>query len=72
MLPRTRLVIVTASAMIALLRNRTGSGGFSLVSAYSQPAGVNGCGMTCSLTESGSVLNDVMTDQANGTNISIA
>ena len=53
-------MIVTATAMIALLTNRTGSGGFSLVSAYSQPAVVNGCGMTFRLTESGSVLNDVI------------
>ena len=64
--------MVTATAMIALLTNRTGRGGSSFVSAYSQPAVVNGWGMMFRLTESGNVLNDVMTDQANGMNIKIA
>src|SRR4051812_8668993 len=72
MLPRTRLLMVTASARIALFAKRTGNGGFNLVSAYSQPAVVTGCGMTFNVTESGSVLNDVITDQPNGTNIRIA
>ena len=72
MLPRIRLLIVTARARTALLANSTGSGGSSFVSAYSQPAVVNGCGMMFSVTESGSVLNDVITDQPNGTNIRIA
>ena len=33
---------------------------------------MNGSGMIVSWTESGNVLNDVMTDQPNGTNISSA
>ena len=33
---------------------------------------MNGSGMNVSWTESGSVLNEVMSDQANGTNIRIA
>ena len=47
-----------------------GSGGSSFVEGVlARPSSVNGSGMNVSRTESGSVLNDVITDQANGTNI---
>jgi hypothetical protein len=42
------------------------------VNACSQPSTVNGWGMNVRRTESGSVLNEVITDQANGRNISNA
>jgi len=66
------LVTVTAAAMTALLMNMTGSGGVTLFQANSHPSSVNGCGRIVSWTESGSVLNEVMTDHAKGTNISSA
>ena len=59
--------------MIALFRNRTGSGGLSVLSAYFHASSVNrGRDDRRASTESGSVLNDVRTDQPNGMNIRIA
>ena len=72
MLPSTRLVIITEPASRKLLKNSRGSGGSSSVHAVSQPASVNGSGNKVSCTESGIVLNEVMSVHANGTNISSA
>jgi hypothetical protein len=65
-------VIITDPARMKLLRNSRGRAGSSRVNAVSQPSRVNGCGMSVSRTASGIVLNEVMTVQANGTNISSA
>ena len=42
------------------------------MNTVSHASSVNGSGMNVRRTESGSVLNDVTSDQANGTNISNA
>jgi hypothetical protein len=66
------LVNVEVRAIPALLANRRKIVGSRLVKTYSHASSVNGSGMNSSLTESGSVLNDVTTDQANGTHMRMA
>ena len=63
---------MTASAIAKLLRNSRKMDGSRLAATYFQASSVKGCGMNVSRTESGSVLNEVITDQANGMNISRA
>jgi len=58
--------------MSALFQNMTSTLGWRFANTYCQASSVNGCGMTVRRVESGSVLNDVMTVQANGMNISNA
>ena len=72
MLARIRLERVTARAMPKLFANSRKIEGFSFSKTYRQASRVNGWGMIVSWTESGSVLNDVMSDQPNGMNIAIA
>ena len=59
-------------AMTRLFENSTTTFGSSSVNAYSHAWNVNGSGMNVSRRESGCVLNDVITDHANGMNISSA
>jgi hypothetical protein len=55
--------------MSALLKKRRGRVGVSSLNAYSYAWRVKGSGMIDRRTESGSVLNDVISDQAKGTNM---
>ncbi len=72
MLPSVTFVSITEPASRKLLKNILGSDGSRSVQAVSHPWSVNGCGISVSRTESGIVLNDVMTVHANGTSISSA
>ena len=63
---------VMAMAMPKLLANIRQMDGSRLAKTYVQASSVNGRGRNVSCTESGSVLNEVTTDHANGMHIRTA
>src|SRR5580765_183223 len=72
MLARTRFDNVTTRAIPKLFANSRKIDGSRFWKTYRQASSVGGFGMNVSSTASGCVLNDVISDQANGMNIRTA